>query len=458
MKQRELVRLDRDLTEYLECIIDGMGRRDRQTSARSYVMGLLLDGERKSIEPMASRLVDAPGHIQGMRQRLQECVSVSPWSDTDVLSRVAVKLEHELPGIAAFVVDDTGFPKKGTHSVGVMRQYSGTSGRIDNCQVAVSLHLAGEEGSGCIGFRLYLPETWASDPERRRKAGVPEDVTFQTKWEISLGQIETALKAGVERHPVLADAGYGDVTEFRQGLTKLGLEYVVGVNGTPVVWGPESNPQVPPRIPGKGHHPPTRYRDEEHPPVTITDLAATLSYRKIGWREGSQRWQSSRFAAARVRTAHKHLLSRPPGQEQWLLCEWPKNEKQPTKFWLSTLPRSTSIRTLVRFAKLRWRVERDYQEMKQEVGLDHFEGRSWRGFHHHATLCCVAHAFLALKRALFPPEHQEVDAPDGPPPSSDHPAEANRFLPALPSSRRSRRTSARTVEALNARTSHNPIE
>jgi SRSO17 transposase len=431
MRPTELRKLESELKEFLREMFGGLGRRERLEALSWYVTGLLLDGERKSTEPMAARLVDSAGEISAMRQRLQECVSISGWSEEVVQARLATKIETELPAIEALVVDDTGFPKKGVHSVGVQRQYSGTLGRQDNCQVATSLHLAGEQGSACIALRLYLPEQWCADEERRRKAKVPDQVVFRRKWEIALQQIDDALRWGVRRHVVLADAGYGESTEFREELDARKLHYVVGIPGEPVVWRPDSDPQIPPKKTGKGR-PQTRYFDTEHPPISVRKLSATLPFRRVSWRQGSRGWQSSRFAAARVRTAHRHTNSAPPGEEQWLLCEWPTAEEGPKKFWLSNLPSKTSLATLVRLAKLRWRVERDYQELKQEIGLDHFEGRTWRGFHHHATLCAVAHAFLALRRALFPPEPSEVDdltRPQGPAAS---PTVVDRHLPVMP--------------------------
>jgi SRSO17 transposase len=409
MRHDQLRKLERELDEYLSSMTDDMGRPERRRAMGWYVTGLLLDGDRKSIEPMASRLVDDRAEIEAMRQRLQECVSISAWSATEMLDRVARKLDAELPGVEALVVDDTGHPKKGKHSVGVARQYSGTQGRVDNCQVAVSLHLAGEGVSGCVAYDLYLPKEWASDLERRRRAGVPDEVEFRPKWQMSLDQIDRALEAGVRKHVVLADKGYGEITDFRDALTARGLRYVVGVDGAPIVWPPESDPKLVPRTATKGR-PPTRYQDVAHPPVTIAKLALRLKYRRVSWREGTRGWQTSRFGVARVRTAHRHYFGRPPSEEQWLLVGWPADSEAPTRYWLSTLPATTSIGALVRLAKLRWRVERDYQEMKQEVGLDHFEGRSWRGFHHHAALCAVAHGFLALRRALFPPEEGDLDA------------------------------------------------
>ena len=419
MRSTDLRRLERELHEYLREMLEGLGRRERVEALSWYVTGLLLDGERKSIEPMAARLVDDESEISAMRQRLQEGVTISAWADEEVWSRLATKADAELPGIEALIIDDTGFPKKGQHSVGVQRQYSGTLGRQDNCQVATSLHLGGEQGSVCIALRLYLPEQWCSDGERRRKAKVPDDVQFATKHEIALAQVDDALRWGVRKHVVLADAGYGDSTDFREELARRDLSYVVAVNGEPHVWGPCSRPSVPRNGPrGRPH---TNYVDPKHPPLAIRELCRMMKPEKVSWRQGSLGWQSSRFAAVRIQTAHRYKKGAAPGDEQWLMCEWRHDDSEPTKFWLSNLPARTSLQTLVRFAKLRWRVERDYQELKQEIGLDHFEGRTWRGFHHHATLCAVAHGFLALRRALFPPEPSEMDplsrttgAPTGP--------------------------------------------
>ena len=293
------------------------------------------------------------------------------------------------------------------------------------------MHLAGEEGSACIALRLYLPDQWCTDEKRRQKAKVPERISFLKKWEIALRQLDSALAWGVRRHIVLADAGYGESTDFRDELSRRGLQYLVGIAGEPVVWAPDSNPEIPPKTSRKGRAP-MRYVDHDRPPVSVRDLSQALPFRKVSWRQGSRGWQSSRFAAVRIRTAHRHAHRAPPGESQWLLCEWRAGEKEPTKFWLSNLPATTSITKLVRLAKLRWRVERDYQEMKQEIGLDHFEGRTWRGFHHHATLCSVAHAFLALRRALFPPEDPALDDPLGSSSPAADPPGLDRSLPALP--------------------------
>jgi len=344
-----------------------------------------------------------------MRQRLQQCVVVSPWDAAEMFARVARTVDRELPALDAFVVDDTGFPKKGTHSVGVARQYSGTLGRTDNCQVATSLHLAGERGSGCIGMRLYLPEAWTADRARCRAAGVPDTVAFAPKWQHALDLLDAALAAGVRHHVVLGDAAYGDVTAFRAALTARGLPYHLRVQGGLVLWPPGTTFRVP-AVQGTLGRP----RSIPRPPtrtsvVTVAALARTLPHRRVTWRDGSRGPQASRFAAVRVHLAHRHSEGAGPGPEVWLLSEWPAGEVAPTKCYLSSLPPKTPLRTLVRLAKLRWRIERDYQEMKGELGLDHFEGRTWNGFHHHAALCAAAHAFLALRRALFPTVPRAVD-------------------------------------------------
>lgn len=440
MKAHELKKLDSELTSFLAAMTEGMGRPERRAAMGHYMTGLLLDGERKSVQPMAARLVSDPAEADAMRQRLTDCVGVSAWSDDESFRRLALKFETELPEIEAFVLDDTGFPKKGTLSVGVARQYSGTLGRTENCQVATSLHLAGEKGSGCIGLRIYLPEVWTDDRERCRAAGVPDDVEFQKKWEIALAQIDKALRWGLPKRLVLADSGYGEARDFRDGLVERGLQYIVGVPGNHLIWPPGSNPRVPKRTkqPGRAR---TQWRDGDKEPIQIAKLVKGIPrkrYKTIIWREGSRgRTMSSKFLFYRVRPAEGHAKGRPPAEEQWLICEWPKSDKQP-KFHFSNLPANTTKKELVRLRKLRWRVERDYQEMKGELGLDHYEGRTWRGFHHHATLCALAHGFLSLRRALFPPEEpREVDAADSATSSSADSASADRIVSAVQPPRRS---------------------
>lgn len=414
MNRREIARLDRELGAYIDEMLDGMGRRERRQAMASYVTGLLLDGDRKSIEPMAARLVDDADEVQAMRQRLQQAVTVANWSDAEIWKRLSTKVERELPGIEALVIDDTGFAKKGEHSVGVSRQYSGTLGRVDNCQVAVSLHLASERGSACAGMQVYLPESWAEDADRREKAGIPAAIAFQPKWRIALDLLNAAKGWGVANHVVLADAGYGEITDFREALASRGYSYVVGIPGTIGVWAPGTGPIPPSKQPKSATgRPRTRHLTGDEKPLSVLELAKSVGRKKcrsVLWREGSRGRQRSIFGAVRVRTAHRHVHGDPPGDVQWLLYEWPKDEEEPTKFFLANLDADVSIKRLVFLAKLRWRIERDYQELKQEIGLDHFEGRSWKGFHHHAALCAVAHGFLALRRALSPPEPPSVDA------------------------------------------------
>lgn len=437
MRARDLRALDTRLTSFLDGLLADQVRSRGRIALGRYVEGLLLDGERKSIEPMAERLASRPEQVDPLRQSLRFSVAASPWDHDAVLLSLASLLVQQLPALEVYVVDDTGFAKKGSHSVGVARQYSGTLGRIDNCQVMVSVHLAGEQGSACIGWRLYLPEDWAGDAARRDKAGVPEDVAFATKWQLALTMLARARARGLPAWPVCADAGYGTTTEFRAGVRALGLDYAVGIETGLVFWTQDQKPKPPaPLPPGRKGRPRTRWTSEETP-RSAKQLALTLRYRKVTWREGSRGPQSSRFAALRVRSAHEHSRGRAPGEEEWLLVEWPSDQKEPTKYWLCTLPASSTLRALVRLCKLRWRVERDYEELKGELGLDHFEGRMWRGIHHHATLCTLAHAFLALQRTRFPPERSSdaLDAPGRPSGLAAPPAPSCRSLSAVPTVR-----------------------
>jgi SRSO17 transposase len=303
-------------------------------------------------------------------------------------------------------VDDTAFPKKGQHSVGVARQYCGVLGKQENCQVAVSVSVANDAVSLPVAYQLYLPESWARDRRRRRAVGVPDAVPFQPKWQIALGQIRNLQGEALPAAPVVADAGYGDTTEFRDALTTAAIPYAVGVKGDTTVWRPGAAPWPPKRGGGRGR-PPTRVRrTATHRPVKIKTLASELppvAWRRVTWREGTRGAMRSRFARVRVRPAHRDENRSAPRPEEWLLIEWPAGEPEPTKYWLSTLPETTPIPDLVHLAKLRWRIERDYQELKDELGLDHFEGRGWRGFHHHGALCIAAYAFLAAERARLSP-------------------------------------------------------
>ena len=300
--------------------------------------------------------------------------------------------------ISAWIVDDTGFPKKGKHSVGVARQYCGQLGKQDNCQVAVSLSIANDHASLPVKYQLYLPQSWTNDEARRTKAGVPEDIEFKTKPQIALEQIRWACEAGLPRGVVIIDAGYGVEAKFRSEISALKLKYVAGVKTTNTVWAPDTFASPLAANWRRGRN--------ESTLISVEKLALALpksSWRTIRWRDGTNEILSSRFARVRVRCAHDRHAAMETVAEEWLLIEWPPGEATPTKFWLSTLGRNVTFAHLVRTAKLRWRIERDYLELKQEIGLGHFEGRGWRGFHHHATLCIAAYAFLVAERAAFPP-------------------------------------------------------
>jgi SRSO17 transposase len=392
---------------YVEGLSKALGHADRVAPLKAYCTGLILPGERKSVEPMAARV--EPGRVQAAHQSLHHFVAKADWSDEAVLAKVRTEVLPAIErqgAIRAWIVDDTGFPKKGVHSVGVARQYCGQLGKQDNCQIAVSLSVANDHASLPVAWRLYLPEGWANDPTRRAKAGVPEDVVFRTKPEIALDQIRTALSTGVPGGVVLADAGYGVDTAFRTGLTAMGLSYIVGIQSSTSLWPPGMEPLPPKAGSGRGRPPSLVRRNPEHKPVAAKQLAQTLperAWRSVTWREGAKGPLTSRFAAVRVRPAHRDYWRSTPRPEEWLLIEWPKGESEPTKYWLSNLPPDMALADLVDMAKLRWRIERDYQELKQEIGLGHYEGRGWRGFHHHATLAVAAYGFLVSERSLIPP-------------------------------------------------------
>lgn len=390
-------------SSYVEGLASVIGHADRVTPLRDYCTGLLMPCARKSVEPMAA--VTAPARTAAQHQSLLHFVGQASWSDAKVLAKVCEMvlpaMERDGP-IEAWIIDDTGFPKKGKHSVGVARQYCGQLGKQDNCQAAVSLSIASRQASMPVRYRLYLPQEWATDAARRRKAHVPEEIVFETKPEIALGQLRWACEVGLPRGVVLLDAGYGNHTDLRTQINALGLRYAAGILSNTSVWAPDTKPLPPKRWSGRGRPPTRPRRSAKHKPVSVKQLAFGLprrAWRTIGWREGACGPLNSRFARVRVRPAHRNKLR----SEEWLLIEWPKGEKEPTKYWLSTLPENITFERLVDLAKLRWRIERDYQELKQEVGLGHFEGRGWRGFHHHATLCIAAYGFLISERETIPP-------------------------------------------------------
>jgi SRSO17 transposase len=308
--------------------------------------------------------------------------------------------------ITAWIIDDTGFPKKGNHSVGVARQYCGQLGKRDNCQVAVSLSIANEGASLPVAWQLYLPEIWLDDPERRKKAKIPDEIAFQTKPQIAIDQIRTALAAQTPVGVVLADAGYGADSEFRRQLSDLGLVYSVGVQPTVSVWRPGEGPLPPKAWTGRGRPPSLMQRSKDHKPLSAKALAESLpaeAWMTVTWREGSNVDLASRFAAVRLRIASRDYNLTQPRTEEWFIVEWPEGDKELLKYWLSTLPEAMTLQELVTVTKMRWRIERDYRELKQELGLGHYEGRGWRGFHHHAGLCIAAYGFLLSERETIPP-------------------------------------------------------
>jgi len=393
--------------QYVAQVTGALAHRDRHEPVRAYLTGLYLPGERKSVEPLAAR-VD-PRRVRARHQSLHHLVANAAWDDAAVL-RVArdtvLAAMRGHGGVAAWIVDDTGFPKKGRHSVGVARQYCGVLGKQDNCQVAVSVSLANATVSVPAAYRLYLPESWTTDRARCRRAKVPDDIAFQPKWQLALAQIDRLQAEAVPAAPVVADAGYGVVTAFREGLTARAIPYMVGISKETTVWRPGQGPLPPPRYRGQGRPPTAVRRTIRHRPLTVGKLATELpasAWHTITWRRGTRGPMRSRFAWLRVRPAHRDESRAEPRPVEWLLIEWPRGEAAPTHYWLSTLPESTAPRALVRLAQLRWRVERDYQELKDELGLDHFEGRGWRGFHHHGSLCIAAYAFLAAERARHSP-------------------------------------------------------
>jgi SRSO17 transposase len=367
---------------------------DRHQPAQWYLKGLMLPGERKSVEPMAARV--CPENVRSAHQSMHHLVADADWEDRAVLGAVAQQVVPELlkkDPQCWWIVDDTSHVKKGTHSVGVARQYCGRLGKTENCQIAVSLSLATTRGSVPLDYRLYLPQEWTDEPARCRKAGVPREIEFRSKVQIAREQIEAALAANIPRGIVLGDAWYGNETEFRDWLELQKLHYVLAVRANTSVWWGKHQP-----LPTTGDQPLKRFkRDARHQPIGVLDLARALpthSWRKITWREGTNESLSSRFARVRVRAANDNRAR----AEQWLLIEWPGADTEPVHYWLSTLPENMSFKTLVAHAMGRWMIERDYQELKSELGLSHYEGRNWRGFHHHATLCIAAYGFLMLER------------------------------------------------------------
>ena len=392
----ELSRVRDRLVDFAEEMLSPLARKDQRRWGEVYLRGLMLDGRRKSIEPMAARLAD------GDEQCLQQFVNQSPWRWEPVLRRLAVRMSGEIAA-EAWVLDDTGFPKFGRHSVGVARQYCGALGKIGNCQIGVSVSAVTAQASCPLNWRLFLPAEWADDP-RRVGCRVPDGVAHESKWKLGLAMIDELRGWGLTPPVVLADAAYGDITDLRLGLEERELSYVLDVKGVTSALSAEALPERP-AYTGAGRRPAARYRPPFSSLAELALAAGAAACREICWREGTRGAMSSRFLALRVRPANLKLRRANPDELPacWLLAEWPTGKDAPTDYWLSNLPADTPLEQLVGLAKLRWRIEQDYRELKDALGLDHFEGRSWPGWHHHVTLVSIAHAFLTSERLRRPP-------------------------------------------------------
>ncbi len=402
MTPAQLRRIRTRLVAFAEDLFQSIPRKDQRRWGQTYLRGLLLDGKRKSIQPMAARLTkgDPQADAYAFEQALQQFVNQSPWDPTAVRRRLAQRMTTAIQP-AAWVIDDTGFPKFGRHSVGVAPQYCGALGKVANCQVGVSVHAATDQASCPLDWRLFLPESWDADAERRRKAHVLADQRHRPKWQLALELLDELAAWDLAPPVILADAAYGEVNQFRLGLEQRELAYVVQVPGTISAYPEEVVPETVPYA-GRGRRPVARYRQPRSSLRQLVLAAGTQAAQAVAWREGADgKALVSRFVALRVRPAGARLRRATRGGElavRWLLAEWPDGEPEPIKYWLASLPETTPLEQLVGLAKLRWRVEHDYRELKDALGLDHFEGRSFKGWHHHVTLVSVAHAFVTLQR------------------------------------------------------------
>jgi SRSO17 transposase len=402
MTPTQLRRIRTRLAAFAEDLFASVPRKDQRRWGQRYLRGLLLDGRRKSIQPMAARLArGAPdADAYALEQALQQFVNQSPWDPTPVRRRLAQRMTTALAP-DAWVIDDTGFPKFGRHSVGVAPQSCGALGKVANCQVGVSVHAATDQASCPLDWRLFLPESWDADAERRRRAHVPDSQRHRPKWQLALDLLDELASWDLAPPVLLADAAYGEVNQFRLGLEQRALAYVVQVPGTISAYPPDVAPETLPYA-GRGQPSKPRYRQPRSSLRQLVLATGEQAARTVAWREGADGAPLvSRFVALRVRPAGVQLRRVARGGELpvgWLLAEWPQGEPEPVKYWLASLPADTPLARLVGLAKLRWRVEHDDRELKDALGLDHFEGRSWQGWHHHVTLVSVAHAFVTLER------------------------------------------------------------
>jgi SRSO17 transposase len=402
MTPTQLRRIRTRLTAFAEDLFAPIPRKDQRRWGQTYLRGLLLDGKRKSIEPMAARLArgDPQADAYVLEQALQQFVNQSPWDPVPVRQRLAQRMTAAI-GPTAWVIDDTAFPKFGRHSVGVAPQYCGALGKVANCQVGVSVHAATDQATCPLDWRLFLPEEWDADAERRRKAHVPDHERHRPKWQLALDMLDELAGWDLAPPVVLADAAYGEVGEFRLGLEQRELAYVVQVPGTISAYPQDVVPEAVPYA-GRGRPPVARYRQRRSSLRQLVLAVGEPAARTVAWRQGADgKPLRSRFVAQRVRPAGVRLRRATRGGElavRSLVAEWPDGEPEPVAYWLASLPESTPLERLVGLAKLRWRVEHDYRELKDALGLDHFEGRSFKGWHHHVTLVSVAHGFVTLER------------------------------------------------------------
>ena len=393
------------LDDFLTSHLEGLENEQRVEALGWYCQGLGFEVEAKTALGLAAAM--KPDAVQATRQRMQRALQHGRFHHSEVFERLQETI-FESGRMQAYVIDDTGIAKKGDRSVGVQRQYSGTLGKIGNCQVIVSLHGVSDSFGACLGLQLYLPESWCRDAQRREQAKVPKELEFEKKWELALGLLDAARDNGGPGLPVLADAGYGDSREFRDGLRERGLKYVAAISSNTSVWRPGTQLEV------REHKGPGRPRTRAEAidgskPVLVGTLANELwnegRFKCICWRHGSKGPLEAEFAVLRVRSAERRTKKQPPGEEEWLVIEREKNGE--FKYYLSSMSARSSLKSIVRLAKMRWHIERDYQDMKQELGFDRYEGRSWGGLHRHLAMVALMHAFVALHMEDFSPSELE---------------------------------------------------
>ena len=400
--------LDRALEHFLDTHLQDLENDERVEALAWYCQGLGLELPNKTVFGIATRL--NPDNVEHCRQRIQRALQLGRFDHSVVFERIQRTVFETVPQrIVAYALDDTGIAKKGAASVGVQRQYSGTLGKIDNCQIVVTLHGASDDFGVCLGAELYLPESWVDDDERLEKSRVPEDHRcVWTKPQLALRLLKAAIDNGGPRRPVVADSAYGDSRDFREGISALGLSYAVGVSSNTCIWPVGASPAIP-KPTGVGGRPPSFERDARgRSPIRVDKYAEKLwrsgKFRMLTWRKGSKGPLRGKFCAVRIRSAERRTKNKKASDPLWLLIERDPSRNSGFKYYLSNLTERTSIKRLVRITKVRWHIERDYQDMKQNLGFDRYEGRTWGGFHRHLAMVALMHAFLSLHREDFSPD------------------------------------------------------